>query len=42
MGLLEDPVNDMQQRVEYLLAEWPDNPLLLQLKAICKRLLGMS
>ncbi|KAK9833665.1 hypothetical protein WJX74_002204 [Apatococcus lobatus] len=41
MGLLEDPVNDMQSRVGYLLAEWPDNPLLLQLKAICQRLLEL-
>ena len=40
MGLLEDPVNDMLQRVSHLLAEWPDNPLLLQLRAICQRLLG--
>ena len=41
MGLLEDPVNAMLQRVSHLLAEWPDNPLLLQLRAICQRLLGM-
>ena len=41
MGLLEEPVFSMGQRVANLLAEWPDNPLLMQLKAICQRLLGM-
>ncbi len=40
--LLEEPVSSMQQRVAHLLAEWPDNPLLMQLKAICQRLLGTS
>ena len=41
LELLIPPVQALQARLAELLEEWPDNPLLEQLKAICSRLLGM-
>lgn len=40
LELLIAPVQALQVRLEELLLEWPDNPLLEQLVAICKRLIG--
>lgn len=37
---LVHPVRDLQVRLAQLLEEWPENPLLEQLVAICNRLLG--
>jgi hypothetical protein len=38
--LLQGPVRGMRGRLAQLLLDWPDHPLLLQLDAICERLLG--
>lgn len=38
--LLQGPVRGMRGRLAQLLLEWSDHPLLLQLDAICERLLG--
>eukprot|EP00898_Chlorokybus_atmophyticus_P007316 jgi/Chlat1/7586/Chrsp63S07074 len=40
-ALLVEPVIALVHRVRELLQEWQDNPLLLQLLAICERLLSM-
>ena len=40
-SLLQAPVSAVAKRVELLLQEWPEHPLLLQLLGICSRLLGM-
>ena len=39
-GLLDEPLQGMQGRLEQLLADWPDNPILTQLLALCARLAG--
>lgn len=39
-ALLVQPVSTMAARLAQLLEEWPDHPILLQLQAICHRLLG--
>ena len=41
LKLLVLPVTQLQTRLKELLDEWPENPLLDQLVAICDRLLGM-
>jgi len=38
--LIVPPVSALRSRVKQLLEEWPGNPLLEQLVAICGRLLG--
>jgi hypothetical protein len=38
--LLQAPVRAVSSRLAALLQEWPDHPLLLQLAALCSRLLG--
>lgn len=38
---MESPVAGMRARLAGLLAEWPEHPVLLQLDALCARLLGM-
>jgi midasin len=38
---LQAPVNAMQRRLQELLAEWPEHPLLDQLQAICNRILSL-
>ncbi len=42
LELVIGPVQILQGRLRELLQEWPDNPLLEQLIAICDRLLGMQ
>ena len=39
-GLLDEPLQGMQGRLGQLLADWPDNPILTQLLALCARLAG--
>ena len=39
-GLLDEPLQGMQGRLGRLLADWPDNPILTQLLALCARLAG--
>ena len=39
-GLLDEPVQAMQERLTQLLADWPENPILMQLLALCQRLAG--
>ena len=41
-GLLEEPLQAMQERLTQLLADWPENPILMQLLALCHRLAGNS
>ena len=41
-ALLMAPIAALQTRLHELLAEWPDNPLLTQLLAICDRIQGES
>ena len=38
--LMQRPLQDLLARLQYLLKEWPENPLLEQLSAISHRLLG--
>lgn len=38
--LVVKPVSTIAARLAQLLDEWPDHPILLQLQAICQRLLG--
>lgn len=38
--LLQAPVLDLRTRLAELLSEWPENANLIQLDAICSRLLG--
>lgn len=40
LEMLVTPVIALKTRLEELLDQWPQNPLLEQLTAICKRLLG--
>ena len=42
VGLLEEPLQAMQERLTQLLADWPENPILMQLLALCQRLAGES
>ena len=39
-GLLDEPLQAMQDRLHQLLAEWPENPILTQLLVLCQRLTG--
>ena len=39
-GLLDEPLQGLQGRLGQLLADWPDNPILTQLLALCARLAG--
>ena len=38
--LLKEPVSVLQGRLQELLSEWPENPLLEQLTGICNRILS--
>lgn len=38
--MLRAPVSQLLSHLKALLQEWPENPLLEQLSAICRRLLG--
>ena len=40
VGLLDDPIQAMQMRLQQLLADWPENPILTQLLVLCQRLTG--
>ena len=40
VGLLDDPIQAMQTRLQQLLADWPENPILTQLLILCQRLTG--
>lgn len=40
-ALLAGPVCGLKARMEQLLLEWPEHPVLVQLSAICDRLTGM-
>ena len=40
VGLLDDPIQAMQTRLQQLLADWPENPILTQLLVLCQRLTG--
>jgi len=40
-ALLAGPVCGLKARLEQLLVEWPEHPVLVQLSAICDRLTGM-
>jgi len=40
-ALLAGPVCGLKARLEELLVEWPEHPVLVQLSAICDRLTGM-
>jgi hypothetical protein len=40
-ALLAGPVCSLKARLEQLLVEWPEHPVLVQLSAICDRLTGM-
>ncbi len=40
-ALLAGPVCGLKARLEQLLLEWPEHPVLVQLSAICDRLTGM-
>ena len=40
--LLQGPVRTMCGRLASLMLEYPEHPLLLQLDAICERLLGVN
>ena len=39
-GLLEAPVQALEDRLQQLLADWPEHPILSQLAALCQRLTG--
>ena len=39
-ALVIGPLAALQRRLQELLAEWPDNPLLMQLLAVCSRIQG--
>ncbi|KAL0049173.1 hypothetical protein WJX82_008148 [Trebouxia sp. C0006] len=41
-ALLAGPVCGLKARMEQLLLEWPEHPVLVQLSAICDRLTGLS
>ncbi|KAL0028971.1 hypothetical protein WJX77_009058 [Trebouxia sp. C0004] len=41
-ALLAGPVCSLKARLEQLLVEWPEHPVLVQLSAICDRLTGLS
>ena len=41
-GLLDEPLQAMQDRLHQLLAEWPENPILTQLLVLCQRLTGKT
>ena len=41
-ALVKEPVTALTQRLGQLLLDWPENPLLEQLIALCSRLLGAS
>ena len=41
-ALVKEPVTALTQRLRQLLMDWPENPLLEQLIALCNRLLGAS
>ena len=40
VGLLDEPLQAMQARLQQLLADWPENPILTQLLVLCQRLTG--
>lgn len=40
VDLLDDPLQAMQARLQQLLADWPENPILTQLLVLCQRLTG--
>ena len=40
VGLLDDPIQAMQARLQQLLVDWPENPILTQLLVLCQRLTG--
>lgn len=39
-GLLEEPVQALAARLQELLDEWPEHPILSQLLLLCERLTG--
>lgn len=39
-GLLEAPVQALEDRLQQLLADWPEHPILSQLATLCQRLTG--
>ena len=39
-ALLQGPVSAVKKRLQHLLQEWPEHPVLDQLLAICHRLTG--
>ncbi len=39
-GLMEEPVQALRARLEQLMADWPDHPILCQLLVLCDRLVG--
>ena len=40
VGLLDEPLQAMQARLQQLLAAWPENPILTPLLVLCQRLTG--
>lgn len=39
--LIQDPLEGLKKRIAYLLEEWPENPILLQLDMLLERVLEM-
>ena len=41
-SLVEAPVSRLREKIQWLLQEWPENAVLLELDLFCKRLLGIK